>query len=165
MRYFVITTKPYLVHATCHRSRKPAPDGEKHRDAGELNRPSGLFGPRARERACAVPGRPRCGNAPGLPGNRVACSSRSISKFRACWTVHDPSGCSAWGAGAPAPRPHVAAPAAQRRSTPPNAPAALATHPGDEHQVDHPYHHKHAILPTQRPARLAYSQVNYLCWF
>ena len=35
--------------------QKPAPDGEKHRNAADkLNRPSGLPGPRARERACAV---------------------------------------------------------------------------------------------------------------
>jgi hypothetical protein len=33
----------------------------------------------------------------------------------------------------------------------------------DEHQIQHPYHHKPAILPVQRPSRLAYSQVSYLC--
>jgi Group II intron, maturase-specific domain len=45
------------------------PNGGKHRAAADdLNRPSGLLGPRARERACAVLRGPRCSNAPGLPG-------------------------------------------------------------------------------------------------
>jgi hypothetical protein len=74
--------------------QKPAPDGGKHRDAAdELNRPSGLPGPRARERACAVLRGPRCSNAPGLPGNPLARSPRSISRLRACWAVHAPVGC------------------------------------------------------------------------
>ena len=41
--------RTHLVHATCHRSEKLAPAGGKHRDAADdLNRPSGLLGPRAR---------------------------------------------------------------------------------------------------------------------
>jgi PHP domain len=34
-----------------------------------MNRPCGLLGPCARERACAVLRGPRCSNAPGLPGD------------------------------------------------------------------------------------------------
>ena len=33
----------------------------------------------------------------------------------------------------------------------------------DEHQVDHPYRHKPAILPAQPPSRLAYLQVSQVC--
>ena len=41
--------RTHLVHATCHRSETSAPAGGKHRDAADdLNRPSGLLGPRAR---------------------------------------------------------------------------------------------------------------------
>ena len=76
--------RTHLVHATCHRS-KHAPAGGKHRGAADnLNRPSGLLGPRARERACAVLRGPRCSNAPGLPGNWPARSPRSMSRLRAC---------------------------------------------------------------------------------
>jgi hypothetical protein len=74
--------------------QKPAPDSEKHRDAAdELNRPSGLPGPRARERACAVLRGPRCSNAPGLPGMSSNRSPRVRARLRACCTVHSPLGC------------------------------------------------------------------------
>jgi RNA-directed DNA polymerase len=43
--------------------------GKHHGAADDLNRPSGLLGPCARERACAVLRGPRCSNAPGLPGS------------------------------------------------------------------------------------------------
>ena len=33
----------------------------------------------------------------------------------------------------------------------------------DEHQVQHPYHHKPAILPVRPLSRLAYSQVSQVC--
>ena len=63
------SNRTHLVHATCHRSETTAPDGGKHRAAADdLNRPSGLLGPRARGVACAVLRGPRCSNAPGLPG-------------------------------------------------------------------------------------------------
>src|SRR5690349_11920175 len=44
-------------------------DGDEHRVTTDMNRPRGLLGPCARERACAVLRGPRCSNAPGLPGD------------------------------------------------------------------------------------------------
>ena len=47
-----------------------APAGGKHPAAADdLNRPSGLLGPCARERACPVLRGPRCSNAPGYPAS------------------------------------------------------------------------------------------------
>jgi hypothetical protein len=45
-------------------------------------------------------------------------------------------------------------------STPTNALAARSIQQADEHQIQHPYHHKPAILPAQRLSRLAYSQAS-----
>src|SRR5271157_3333978 len=54
-----------------------APAGREHRVAAEdLNRPRGLLGPCARERACTVLRGPRCSNAPGLPGAAQAGGRR-----------------------------------------------------------------------------------------
>src|SRR6266581_2220069 len=48
------------------------PAGREHRAVAEdLNRPGGLPGPCARERACTVLRGPRCSNAPGLPGREL----------------------------------------------------------------------------------------------
>src|SRR6266700_2092566 len=47
----------------------PTPASGRHRDAADgLSRPSGLLGPCARERACAVLRGPRHRKVPGLPG-------------------------------------------------------------------------------------------------
>ena len=45
--------------------------------------------------------------------------------------------------------------------------ASSAIHPASRttHQVEHPYRHKPAILPAQRPSRSTYSRVSYLCPF
>ena len=61
------SNRTHLVHATCQRTKHPPRPGRKHRAAAEdLNRPSGLLGPCARERACAVLRGPRA-----LPRVRV----------------------------------------------------------------------------------------------
>jgi len=62
------------------------PDGGKHRDAGELNRPSGLLGPRAPERhGCRKPHTARSSGAADLQQGipvvdvRVSCACASCS--------------------------------------------------------------------------------------
>ena len=78
-RHAQCRTQPANTPRTRHLppEQTSAPAGRKHRGAAEhLNRPSGLLGPRARKRACAVLRGPRCSNAPGLPG-RPAVSAVS----------------------------------------------------------------------------------------
>ena len=87
--------------------------------------------------------------------NPAARPPRSISRFRACGTVHAPSGCAvamvpgtagpdrrsrsglpspagAWGSAAAAPPPPGAAPATRRPSTPPSVPAAPSSQSGGQ---------------------------------
>ena len=85
--------RTHLVHATCEPEQANAPAGGQHRDAADdLNRPSGLPGPRARERACVVLRGPRHGNVPGLPGDREAGSPRRAATDRGLtWMLTEPS--------------------------------------------------------------------------